>query len=274
MKHQSVLVLLGILAASSVFAAAPPVKPNPAAAESVAFVFLGPEPHRTKRLARARQDLEVGALRAPREERTANVLLTRGLTGVGVQTLLAPRGMDLIAFEAKVPLPGPPNHMMTIWLESISLMIPTDSIEEMVDINIGRQRYQFMQRARQMGTVPQMQETAEEYRAVAMSHEFAAYRLEVVGTREALFSLLRDPTVYAVLVKEDEDAVEAFRRAKAEMHGRWVIRGPRVRMGPVDPNKPLPDMRRLPGLPPLGGEMAVAGEEPPIPEPQTTEDQR
>jgi hypothetical protein len=109
-------------------------------------------------------------------------------------------------------------------------------------MTIGRERYKFNQMAQRMGTNPDLQDTVAEYRAVAYSHEFAAYRLEVVGTREALFSLLRDPTVYAVLVNEDEDAVEAFRREKAEMESRVIYLGPRVRMGPVDPNKPMPEL--------------------------------
>ena len=50
----------------------------------------------------------MGALRAPAEVRVANVLLTRGLTGFGVQALLGPKRIELVSFEAKVPLPGRP----------------------------------------------------------------------------------------------------------------------------------------------------------------------
>lgn len=233
MKRSPTIALLGVLLATGAWAAAPPVKPNPAAVDAVAQVFLGPEPYRSQALAKTRVSLEIGALRAPREERTANVLLSRGLTGVGVQALLAPRGMDVISFEAKVPLPGPPNHMMTLWLGSRSLMFRGESLEELIDMTIGRERYKFMQRAQQFASNPAMKDSVAEYRAVALSHEFAVYRLEVVGTREALYSLLRDPVVYAVLVMEDERAVEAFRREKAEMERTIIYRGPRIRMGPV-----------------------------------------
>ena len=246
MKLLPVSVLLATLLVTVALAAAPPVKPNPAAVEAVAQVFLGPEPHRATNLARSRQVLEVGALRAPREERTANVLLSRGLTGTGVQALLAPRHMELVSFEAKVPLPGPPNHMMTLWLGTQVLPYHSDSLEELVDMAIGRQRYEFMQRAQRMGGGAEMQDSVAEYRAVALSREFAAYRLEVVGTREALHSLLRSPVVYAVLVNENESAVAAFRKQKSELESRVIFRGPRIRMGPVDPNKPLPEPPRLP----------------------------
>jgi len=247
MKHQVAMALLGLLASSMAFAVAPPVKPNPAAVEAVALVFLGPEPGRAQQLAKSRQWLEANALRAPREERVANVLLSRGLTGVGVQSLLAPRGMELVSFEAKVPLPGPPNHMMTLAMGTRVLMYGYDSLEETVDITLGRERYKFMQMAQTLGNTPDAQDQVAEYRAVAMSPELAVYRLEVVGTREALFSLLRESVVYAVLVKEDERAVTDFRWMKAEMQRRVIIRGPRIRMGPVDPDKPLPEP---PGVPP------------------------
>jgi len=224
MKLNPVFLLLGISLASGAFAAAPPVKPNPAAVDAVAQVFLGPEPYRARNLARSRADLEVGALRAPHEERTANVLLSRGLTGVGVQSLLAPRGMDLISFEAKVPLPGPPNHMMTLWLGSQALLYRGGSLEELVDMTIGHERYRFLQRAKKLGAGAEFQDKVAEYRAVATSPEFAVYRLEVVGTREALFSLLDSPVAYAVLVIEDPLAVGAFRREKAELEGGVIIR--------------------------------------------------
>jgi hypothetical protein len=225
MKRKPVFALAGVLLAWAAFAAAPPVKPNPEAVEAVSQVFLGPEPYRAQNLARSRQLLESGALRAPGEERTANVLLSRGLTGVGVQLLLAPRHLDLISFEAKVPLPGPPGHMMTLWLGSGSLMFRGGSLEELVDKAIGHERYRFLQMARKLGTAAEVQTTVEEYRAVATSPEFAAYRLEVVGTREALFSLTRERTVFAVLVNEDASAVAAFRQEKAEMESRVIFRG-------------------------------------------------
>lgn len=235
MKLNPVCVLLGMLLASSTFAAAPPVKPNPAAADSVAQVFLGPEPYRSQSLTKSRKMLEVGALRAPREERTANVLLSRGLTGAGVQLLLAPRHMDLISFEAKVPLPGPPNHMMTLWLGSQALMFRDDPLEALVDKAIGHERFKFLQRAQKLGKAAEVQATVAEYRAVAMSPEFAVYRMEVVGTREALFSLMREQVVYAVLVSEDASAVAAFRKEKEEMLSRVIFRGPSIRMGTIPP---------------------------------------
>lgn len=244
MKLNPVCVLFGMLVASSTFAAAPPVKPNPAAADAVAQVFLGPEPYRAQNLARSRKMLEIGALRAPREERTANLLLSRGLTGAGVQLLLAPRHLDLISFEAKVPLPGPPNHMMTLWLGSQSLVFRDEPLEDLVDKAIGHERFKFLQRAQQLGKAAEVQDKVAEYRTVAMSPEFAVYRLEVVGTREALFSLMRERVVYAVLVNEDASAVAAFKREKAEMLSRVIFRGPSIRMGPIDPDKPLPDLPR------------------------------
>ena len=176
MKLKAVSVSLGVWLASAAFAAAPPVQPNPAAADAVAQVFLGPEPYRTQNLAKSRKMLEVGALRAPREERTANLLLSRGLTGAGVQLLLAPRHLDLISFEAKVPLPGPPNHMMTLWLGSQALVLRDDPLEELVDKAIGHERFKFLQMAQKLGKAADVQAKVAEYRAVAMSPEFAAYR--------------------------------------------------------------------------------------------------
>jgi hypothetical protein len=192
-------------------------------------------------------------LRAPREERTANVLLSRGLTGAGIQLLLTPRQLDLISFEAKVPLPGPPDHMMTIWLGSQALMYRGDSLEDLVDRAIGHERFRFLQMAQKLGKAAEVQGTVAEYRAVALSPEFAVYRVEVAGTREALFSLMRERAVLAVVVNEDASAVAAFRKQKAEMES-WVIsRGPSIRMGVIDPDKPIPE---LPSFPSVPGEIA------------------
>jgi hypothetical protein len=203
--------------------------------------FLGAnEEHIAKTLAEARKSLEAGALRAPAEVRVANVLLARGLTGVGVQALLGPRRIELVSFEAKVPLPGPPNHMMTIWLGAQSLAFRNASIEEMVDFALDQQRLRFLQRARMMANTPAMRDTMLEYEAVATSPELALYRLEVMGSREALFSLLRDPSVYAVLVNEDESWVAAFQREKAEMSSRILRRVPTTLMDPGRTYRELP----------------------------------
>lgn len=253
MNIKPLFVLLAALLVSVAFAAAPPVKPNPAAVEATCLVFLGPEPYRAKNLAKVRGLLEVSALRAPREERIANVLLTRGLTGAGVQALLAQRHLDLVSFEAKVPLPGPPNHMMTLWLGPQSLMFRDDSLEDLVDKAIGHERFRFLQMAQKLGKAAEVQDTVAEYRAVALSPEFAVYRLEVAGSREALFSLMREGVVYAVLVNEDASAVAAFREEKAELESRVIFRGPNVRMGVVDADKPIPE---LPSLPSEPGEIA------------------
>jgi hypothetical protein len=212
--------------AAGALSAAPPVKPNPAAVEAVALVFLGPEPYRSRNRANARVLLEAGALRAPRERRTANVLLARGLTGAGVQALLAPRHMDLISFEAKVPTPGPPGQMITLWLgSSVLLSLRSGSLEVLVDKAIGRERARFLQTAQRRVGRPGMEESVAEYRAAAGSPELALYRLEVVGTREALFSLLRDPAVGAVLVNENAAAVTEFEREKADSAGMMPAEG-------------------------------------------------
>lgn len=227
--------LLVVLLAACTSSPVPPAKTLSPAAQSALAGFLSPNTEDVARtLAEAGKRLEEGALRAPNEVRVANVLLARGLTGFGVQALLGPRRLDLVSFEAKVPLPGPPNHMMTIWLGSNALAFRNASIEEMVDFALDQQRHRFLQRARMMANHPDMRDTVAEYNAVATSPEFALYRLEVVGSREALFSLLRDPAVYGVLVNEDEAAVAAFQREKAEMSSRIVRRVPSTLM---DPNR-------------------------------------
>jgi hypothetical protein len=228
--QRTLIGLLGMSFAWSASAAAPPVKPNPAAVDAVALVFLGPEPDRERNRIRARQAVEVGALRAPHEKRTANVLLTRGLTGLGVQRLLAPRRMDVVSFEAKVPT-GEASDLMTVWLGSRALMFVRDgSVEDLIDKAIGHERFEFQRRAVHMD-----KETAAQYRAIAFNPEFAVYRIEVVGTREALFSLSREPLVSAVLVNESEAAVTAFETEKAEMASQVIFRGPTVHMGPAGP---------------------------------------
>lgn len=219
----------------------PPVKSLSPAAQSALGGLLGAnEEEIAKILAEARKHLEAGALRAPGEVRVANVLLARGLTGVGVQALLGPRHIELMSFEAKVPLPGPPNHMMTLWLGAQSLAFRNASIEEMVDFALDQQRHRFLQRARMMANTPAMRDTMLEYQTVATSPELALYRLEVVGSREALFSLLRDPSVFAVLVKEDEAWVVAIRREKAEMSSRIIRRVPTTLMDPGRTYRELP----------------------------------
>lgn len=229
--------LLAVALTACTSSPVPPVKSLPPAAQSALAGFLGPDDeHVAKSLAEARKGLEASALRAPAEVRVANVLLARGLTGYGVQALLGPRRIELVSFEAKVPLPGPPNHMMTIWLGAQSLAFRNASIEEMVDLALDQQRHRFLQRARMMANTPAMRDTMLEYQTVATSPELALYRLEVMGSREALFSLLRDPSVYAVLVNEDEAWVAAFQREKAELSSRILRRVPATLM---DPGKDL-----------------------------------
>ena len=231
----------------SALAAAPPVKPNPAAAGDAQSAFLpSSEPERSKILAKARQTLEAGALRAPQEQRIAQVLLTRGLTGAGIEALLAPRHMELVSFEAKVPVPGPPNHFVTLWLGSRKLMFRKDSIEDLVDRAIGHERYQFLLMAQRESKDPENQSIAAEYRAAGMSPELGVYRIEVMGTRTALFSLLRETTVFAVLVIEDEKRVAAFHQELAEFKQAVVFRGPPIIGGRIDPDGPLPELPDFP----------------------------
>ena len=182
------------------------------------------------------------------------MLLTRGLTGAGVQALLGLRGMDLISLEAKIPLPGPPNHMMTVWLGSQVLPFGAGSLEELVDMAIGRERYRLMVSAQKMGKDPAMQDAAAENRSAALSPEFAAYRLKDAGTRDALFSLMHEPLVYAVLVTQDASPVAAFAAAAGRnWRAAGYTAGRESRMGTIDPNKPLPE---LPDFPSAEGDMA------------------
>jgi len=244
-KFMAFAGLLVVVLAACTSSSAPPVKRLPPAAQSALVGLLGPDEEEVaKTLAEARKQLEAGALRAPAEVRVANVLLARGLIGFEVQALLGPRRLDLVSFEAKVPLPGPPNHMMTIWLGSRELAFRNASIQEMVDFALDRQRHQFLQRARMMMNHPDMRDTVAEYNAVATSPEFKLYRMEVMGSREALFSLLRDPAVYAVLVKEDEALVAAIRLEQAEMASRIIRRVPATLMDPNRIYRELP-----PGVP-------------------------
>jgi len=262
-KAKRIAGLLVVALAACTSSPVPPLKSLPPAAQSALAGFLGPDEQDTAvRLAEARKALEVGALRAPAEVRVANVLLARGLIGYQVQALLGARRIELVSFEAKCPLPGPPNHMMTLWLGSQALAFRNAGIEEMVDFALDQQRHRFLQRARLMMNNPDLRDTVAEYNAVATSPELALYRLEVVGSREALFSLLRDPSVFAVLVNEDETLVRAFRGEQAEMASRIIRRVPTTLMDPGSVYRELPPGVRGPDSMSTGS----IGELPPIPD--------
>lgn len=209
-------VLVSVFAVAAVWAKAPPVAPNDELAADALHAWLGTtEPGLVSHIeTRARQELEAGALRAPKERRVANVVLRRGVTGVGVQFLLAPRAIELSGLEAKCPVapPGSPLTMITGLPEVAGT--PARSLEEKVDRIVGRARFMFQQHAQMLAKSPGMERAAAEAREIATSHEFAVYRLEVVGTREALFALSTEPLVRLVVVDESANVatLDATRR--------------------------------------------------------------
>jgi hypothetical protein len=164
-------------------------------------------------ITRSLRDLEAGAVRAPSEQRVANILLKRGLTGAGAQALLEPRRLELVAFEAKVPLPTAENHFMTFMIGTAGLAA-SSGIAAKIDGALDKERREFLERARAVGDVGNAQAAAE-YHAVATSAELAVYRLEVLGSRESLRTLADSPVVWAVFVDEREERIDAFRRNQA-----------------------------------------------------------
>jgi hypothetical protein len=186
-------VLVSAFAVAAVWAKAPPAAPDDDLAADALHGWLGTtEPGLVAQIeSRARQELEAGALRAPRERRIANVLLRRGVTGVGVQFLLEPRALVLTGIEAKCPV-KPPGSPFTLFTGLRDVAGTPGPVEQKVDRLIGRQHA----------------------RGVTTRHEFAVYRIEVLGTREALFALSKDPLVRLLVVDEraDVDEIDAARR--------------------------------------------------------------
>ena len=232
-----------LLAACSVvaIAGAPPVRPNPEVAEKALQAYLKTaSPALIAELeSRTRQDLEAGALREPKEVRVANILLKRGLTGAGIRYLLEPRGMEIVGLEARCPTSRPEDEV-AIGIGQRSLVFASGNLEERVDMAVGRERHQLMQRAEQLARLPGQAALAEQTRSIALSHELAVYRIEAYGTREALFTLQKDPLVRAVFVDDDPRRVAAVQGMRRDLEATIIMRGPTVSMGRVDPNAPLP----------------------------------
>jgi hypothetical protein len=198
--------LVSVFAVAQMRAKAPPVQPNAALAADSAQGFLRTtEPALIAQIeARARQELEAGALKAPQERRAANVLLRRGLTGSGVQLLLEPHAFTLTGIEAKCPV-KPPGSPFTTFTGLREVAGTPGSIEQKVDRIIGGQRLLFEQQAQQLAKSPGMEPAAAQAREVATSREFAVYRVEVLGTREALLALSKESFVRLVVVDEHSD---------------------------------------------------------------------
>lgn len=198
--------------------------------------------HAAHLIAEERKFLEIGALRSPDQIVVADVLLKRGFTGVSVRALLEPRELLLAGMEAKIPLAsGSKISTVGISQQAIILM-PATTLDERVDRAIGRERFKFMQRANRFGPDTHGSELdahIAELREQAVSPEFAAYRLEVIGTRSQLFTLLRDVSVRAVFVNRDSGRARSLlaQRRELEKHARSI--GPSVRMGRVEGVKPI-----------------------------------
>jgi hypothetical protein len=242
---------VAVLVCACALAKAPPVKPNPMAADEAMFGFLRAkdDAHAAHLIAEERKFLEIGALRSPDEVVVANVLLKRGFTGVSVRALLEPRELLLAGMEAKIPFASSSKILSVgIGQERILLMSAT-TLDERVDRAIGRERYKFMQRANRFGPGEhgaELEAHIAELREQATSPEFAAYRLEVIGTRAQLFSLLRDVSVRAVFVSRDSGRARSLLAERRELEKQARYIGPPVRMGRVEGVKPIPAGPRIP----------------------------
>lgn len=246
--------MLGVFAAvlcMGAFAKAPPVKPNPRAADEAMFGFLRAkdDAHAAHLIAEERKFLEIGALRGPDEVVVADVLLKRGFTGVSVRALLEPRELLLAAIEAKIPL-ALGSKIVTVGIgQQTLLLMPATTLDERVDRAIGRERHKFMQRARRFGPDThgaELDAHIEELREQATSPEFAAYRLEVIGTRAKLFTLLRDASVRAVFVNRDSGRAKSLLAERRDLEKHALRIGPSVRMGRVEGVATIPAGPRIP----------------------------
>lgn len=245
---KAIVSLLAMGLAVAAFAKAPPVKPNPRAADEAMrdLVQSRDDAHAAHLMAEERKFLEIGALRDPDEVVLADILLKRGFTGVSIRALLEPRGLLLTGMQTKIPLAAG-SKIITGWIGMENIIVSSaDTLDDKVDVAIGRERHRFMQRARNF--VPDVNGTAldadiAELREMATSPEFAAYRLEVLGTRAQLFTLLRDASVRAVFVNRDTSRVKSMLAERRNFEAYASQLPPPVRMGPVR------DAPRLPARP-------------------------
>jgi hypothetical protein len=239
---------------TNVRAAAPPVKVNAQAASEAMSAFLGTSdsPYIERIVAEERKFLEIGALRSPDEIVASFILLNRGLTGVGLHAMLVPRELTLTGMETKIPLASGAK-IETLWIDQQGmLMTNTTVLEEKVDLAIGRERYKLKQRADRFGPGKRGAElTAHiaELREMALSREFAVYRLEVVGRRSALFDLLRDKAVRAVFVTRDSKRAATLLAERQQLQGQIRFLGPAVRMGRIKEESPMSRVTAPPPAP-------------------------
>jgi len=161
------------------------------------------------RVAQARLDVESGARNAPDQRRVATVVLREGLTGVGIQSLLDLRGLQLASLEGKTPVPAT-GTTMTVGIGHVMLSRFPGSIRDRVDFAMDFQRERFRVQADRLEGRPEARQQMLEFREVAESPHFAIYALDVVGRREDFRPLLADAHVRAVFVDEDEARVAAL----------------------------------------------------------------
>jgi hypothetical protein len=232
------IAMLAVVLTAGAHAKAPPVKSNPRAADDAMHGLLQArdDAQIARLLSEERKFLEIGALRDPDAMVIADVLLKRGFTGVHVRALLEPRGLLLSGMETKIPLASG-SKIITGWIgQGAILIFPAATLDEKVDMAIGRERYNFMQRARNFSpdqTGSEVGASLEELREMATSPEFAAYRLEVIGTRAQLFTLLRDASVRAVFVNRNSRRVKPLLAERRQLEAYAATLPPPVRMGPV-----------------------------------------
>jgi hypothetical protein len=183
---------------------------NPDASLQALQAFLGSSDAGliADRLATASKQIEVGAVRAPRERRVAQVLLREGLRGQGVQSLLERYRLGLLSFEAKAPLSGAVDHFVTLTTPATALP-PSRTLAERVDGALDLDHGAFLEHGHRLAGDAGQSSLAAEFRATAAQRRLSVYRLEVSGTREDLRSLAASSVVRAVFVVEGPRAREA-----------------------------------------------------------------
>lgn len=212
--------MLSGLALAGVTLADAPVHPAAALAQAELESYLRTtNPALIEQLvARAQRGLEADAQRAPQDQRIANVILAHGLDGAGIAALLEPRGIALVGLAARCPMKSG-RMPAEIEIPQAALGALTDGVATRVDGAFERERKRFSKLAQRMSAgadegltaSPAARDLVARYREVAASGELAAYRLEVMGTRAALFALSRAPPVRAVFVDENAQRVAEAR---------------------------------------------------------------
>ncbi len=218
-----------------------PITPNAEIALSAAMAFFRTpdEGFIERRLAAAHASLTEAARADPEALRAADVLLLRGFNSLEVERLLSRHRLDYMSCETKTPVSdGTVMTMMTFFGGPIP-RLPL-SIAELVEMDIGRARHNFLWRAQQSADP----EDSARLREMGLSQEIGVYRVEIVGTQRDLRNLIAEADVRGVVAEADGARARSFAKVLSEMPKELppVIR---TRM-PRDGSVPLPPP---PGMP-------------------------